>query len=440
MSDHLEKLVNSLLDHAKTAGAESAEAVISSNQGQSITVRLGAVEAVERDESNAIALRVFIDGRNASISTSQLDEANIKKLATRAVEMAKIAPEDPYAFIAPQELLAKNIPQLDIFDPTIPSTEALKDHALTAENAAREVKGITNSEGGSASHSVSDVLLATSNGFSGRYQRSQFAISAVVLAEQDGNMERDYDYTAAVYYDDLLKAEDIGKSAAHRTLQRLGATRPQTGNFPLIYDNRVSRSIAGHIAGAISGSAIARGTSFLQEKLNQQITATGIDIIDDPLKPRGMGSSPFDAEGLPRQQRKLIDNGTLKGWLLSLASAKQLNLQPTGNAGGTSNWIMMPNNAQTQITYDDLIAGVDEGLLITEMIGSSVNLITGDYSRGASGFWIKNGKISHPITEATIAGNLNDMLLNMTLANDIDHSQATCAPSLRIDGMTLAGG
>ena len=434
-----------LLDRARKAGADAADGIVVGGHGHGVSVRKGAVESIERSEDQDIGLRVFVGQRNASISTSRLDEDSITMLAERAVAMAKLAPEDPYAMLAERHQLATDIPELDMFDASTPSAEVLKSRALEAEDAARAVAGITNSEGGSASHGVADVMIATSNGFSGRYQRSSFGFSAMVLSEKDGVMERDYDYSSAVYESDLKSPAEIGRSAGERTMERLGAIRPPTGAFPVIYDKRVSRSIASHIASAIMGSAIARGTSFLKDKMGDAIAAAGITLVDDPLRPRGMGSSPFDGEGLARRRRVMVDKGVLQGWFLDLASAKQLGLDPTGNAGrgvgsapsaGTTNWIMEPGD----ISRDELIAGIDEGFLVTEMIGSSVSLITGDYSRGASGFWIKNGKISHPVTEATIAGNLNDMLMNITLADDLDLTQSTAAPSLRIDGMTVAGG
>ena len=439
-----ENLMDMLLDRARAAGADAADGIVVGGHGHSVSVRMGEVEAIERSEDQDIGLRVFVDGRNASISTSRLDENSIATLAERAVAMAKLAPEDPYAMLASSELLAKDIPELDMYDATAPSADELKAAALKAEDAARAVPGITNTEGGSASHGSAAMMMATSNGFSGSYQRSSFGISTMVLSEKNGVMERDYDYTAAVYHSDLEDPEVIGRRAGERTMERLGAIRPPTGSYPVIYDARVSRSIASHIASAINGSAIARGTSFLKDKMGQAIAASGITLVDDPLRPRGMGSSPFDGEGLARQKRVMVDKGVLQGWFLDLASAKQLGLAPTGNAGrgvgsppspGTSNWIMEPGD----ISRDDLIAGIEEGFLVTEMIGSSVSLVTGDYSRGASGFWIKDGQISHPVTEATIAGNLNDMLMQITLADDLDLTKSTAAPTLRIDGMTVAG-
>lgn len=444
MTNKISKIMDMLLDRARAAGADAADGMVAGGHGHSVSVRMGEVESIERSEDNDIGLRVFVGARNASISTSRLDEESITSLAERAVAMAKLAPEDPFAMLATPDQLAKDIPALDIYDESEPSADELKSRALSAEEAARAVPGITNSEGGSASHGSVEVMLATSNGFSGQYKRSSFGISAMVLSEKNGVMERDYDYTAAVYDEDLKDPAEIGRRAGERTMERLGAISPATGAYPVIYDNRVSSSIASHIASAINGAAIARGTSFLKDMMGEAIASSSVTMIDDPLRERGMGSSPFDGEGLPRQRRVMVEHGVLKGWFLDLASAKQLGLDPTGNAGrgigspaspGTSNWIMQRGD----ISRDELIANIEEGFLVTEMIGSSVSLITGDYSRGASGFWIKDGKISHPVTEATIAGNLKDMLMNITPANDLDLSKSTAAPTLRVDGMTVAG-
>jgi len=288
-------------------------------------------------------------------------------------------------------------------------------------------------------------MLATTNGFSASYERSGYGISTVSLAEHDGKMERDYDYSSAVHFADLKSPEDIGQSAARRTLSRLDARKVKTGSFPVIYDQRVSSSISGHIASAINGASIARGTSFLKDSMGQQITNSAITMRDDPLRPRGAGSSGFDGEGLARRERVMIEHGILNGWFLDLASARQLGLEPTGNASrgtssspspSTSNWIMDAG----QLSRDELIANIDEGFLVTELIGSSVSLITGDYSRGASGFWIEKGQITYPVTEGTIAGNLKDMLMTITPANDLDFTRSNITPSLRIDGMTVAGG
>lgn len=445
MSIDLEHIMSMLLDKARTHGADTADAVVAGGVSEEVSVRLGKLESIERSEDRNIGLRVFVDGRNAIISTASVDAESIDELAARAVAMARLAPQDPYAGCADAHLLATDIPDLDLMDRTVPSSDTLKDLAFAVEDAAQSVKGITNSEGGNASYGTSAVMLATTNGFSASYERSGYGISTVALAEHDGKMERDYDYSSAVHFEDLKSPEDIGLRAANRTLSRLDARKVKTGDFPVIYDQRVSSSISGHLASAINGASIARGTSFLKDRMGEQITNAAITMTDDPLRPRGAGSSAFDGEGLARRQRIMIENGILKGWFLDLASARQLGLEPTGNASrgtgsppspSTSNWIMTAGD----VSRDELIAGIDEGFLVTELIGSSVSLITGDYSRGASGFWIENGKIAYPVTEGTIAGNLKDMLMTITPADDLDFTRSNITPSLRIDGMTVAGG
>ena len=445
MSIDLENIMTMLLDNAKKHGADAADAIVAGGVSEEVSVRLGKLESIERSEDRNIGLRVFVGGRNAIISTASVDPESIDELAARAVAMARLAPQDPYAGLADKSLLADAIPDLDLMDRTIPSSDTLKDLAFAVEDAAQSNKGITNSEGGNASYGTSNVMLATTNGFAESYERSGYGLSTVALAEHDGKMERDYDYSSAVHFEDLKSPQDIGKSAAQRTLSRLGAHKVKTGSFPVIYDQRVSASISGHIASAINGSAIARGTSFLKDQLGEQITSAAITLTDDPLRPRGAGSSSFDGEGLARRQRVMVENGVLNGWFLDLASARQLDLAPMGNASrgtssapspSTSNWMMTAG----QMSRDELIASIDEGFLVTELIGSSVNLITGDYSRGASGFWIEKGQITTPVTEGTIAGNLKDMLMTITPANDLDFTRSNITPSLRIDGMTVAGG
>ena len=444
MEKNHQKLIEQLLDAAKAAGADGADAMLARGQSTNISLRLGSVEASERSEDFDIGLRVFIGQRTASISTSQLDSENITNLAERAVAMAKLAPKDPYVRLATDAEITKSIPDLDMFDGTIPNSESLKNRAEEAEEAAMSHKGIKTSDGADASHGIVDVLIGTSNGFLAGYKRSSHGVSAVVIAEKDGQMERDYDYSSAVYERDLQSAEDVGHSAAIRTLARLGAVKPKTGKFPVIYDRRVASSLAGTMARAINGAAVTRGTSFLKDSLGKQVTRAGMNFIDDPLRPRGLGSRLFDGEGLAVNRRIMINDGVLTGWFLDLASAAKLGMAPTGNARrglgsapspGASNFYI----ENSKITRDELIADIEEGFLITEMIGSSVDMITGDYSRGAGGFWISKGKIAQPITEATIAGNLKDMFMDITAANDIDLRDTIASPSLRLDRMMVAG-
>ncbi|MGC6537583.1 MAG: TldD/PmbA family protein [Candidatus Puniceispirillaceae bacterium] len=444
MTQTNEILIEALLDGAKKAGADQADAALGTGHSTSVSVRLGKTESVERSEDFAAGLRVFVGQKTATISIGQLDEKAIPELTQRAVAMAKASPDDPYAILARPDQIATDLPDLDMYDSTDINTETLTDWALAAEEAARAPAGITNSDGGSSSQSQSHIFIAGTHGFSAGYSRSSFGFSAVVIAEKDGEMQRDYDYSSAVFAEDLKSPEEVGTNAAKRTLARLGAQSAKTGSFPVIFDNRISRSIAGHFASAINGAAIARGTSFLKDKMGEVIASSNITLTDDPLMPRGPGSRAFDGDALPVSRRTLVENGVLQGWLLDLSSAAQLGLAPTGNASrslagrpspGTSNLIMQNGDASLQ----DLIADIEEGFYVTELIGSSVSLITGDYSRGAGGFWIENGAITFPVSEATIAGNLNDIFKDLTPANDPDMTSSMMVPSLRIGTMMVAG-
>ena len=441
-------VMNILIDTALSNGATAADCVLSRSRGLSLTRRLGKDETIERYEDFDTGLRVFVGNKIASVSTNDNSEAAIRDVAKRAVDMAKIAPQDDFSLIASQETLndfpINNSISVDSYDEVEPSIDIIRDRAKEVEDSALSVKGITNSDGADASWGEGETLLMTSNGFFGSSKKSNHSVSVVVIAEKDGKMERDYDYSSKVFGKDLRNSNHIGIEAAKKTLARIGATKPLTGKYPVIFDPRVSRSIAGHFASAINGSAIARKTSFLKDMLNKQIANPAINIIDDPFLKRGLGSRLFDAEGLGSRKYTLIKDGVLEQLLLDLSSAKQLNLKPSGNAKrgisgppspGTSNFMISPGD----VTPDDLIKNVSEGFFVTDMIGSSVSMITGDYSRGASGFWIKNGELSIPITEATIAGNLKEMFMTLQPANDIDHSHSINSPTLLIEGMTIAG-
>ena len=441
-------VMNILIDTALSNGATAADCVLSRSRGLSLTRRLGKDETIERYEDFDTGLRVFVGNKIASVSTNDNSEAAIRDVAKRAVDMAKIAPQDDFSLIASQETLndfpIQNSISVDSYDEVEPNIDIIRDRAKEVEDSALSVKGITNSDGADASWGEGETLLMTSNGFFGSSKKSNHSVSVVVIAEKDGKMERDYDYSSKVFGKDLRNSNHIGIEAAKKTLARIGATKPLTGKYPVIFDPRVSRSIAGHFASAINGSAIARKTSFLKDMLNKQIANPAINIIDDPFLKRGLGSRLFDAEGLGSRKYTLIKDGVLEQWLLDLSSAKQLNLKPSGNAKrgisgppspGTSNFMISPGD----VTPDNLIKNVSEGFFVTDMIGSSVSMITGDYSRGASGFWIKNGELSIPITEATIAGNLKEMFMTLQPANDIDHSHSINSPTLLIEGMTIAG-
>lgn len=349
--------------------------------------------------------------------------------------MARVVPEDPYAEI-PLAPKPADAGPLDLDDPFEPALELLILRAQAAEDEALAVKGITNSEGANASWSRARSLLATSHGFVGGYARSHHAISVTVLAGEGVNMQRDYDYSTALHAEDLDDPAALGREAARRTLARLNPSRPKTAKLPLVFDPRVAGSFLGHLSGAISGAAIARGTSFLKDTLGTRIFAPGITITDDPTRIRGRRSRPFDREGQPVSVRNFIEDGVLTSWILDTRSANQLGLKTTGNSGGLSNFYLHPG----ALTPTALMADIKEGVYITEMIGSGVNGLTGDYSRGATGFMIRNGVLAEPVAEFTIAGNLREMFATLTPANDLEFKRGTDAPTLRIDGMTLAGG
>ena len=358
--------------------------------------------------------------------------------------MAKAVPEDPYCGIADPDQLATEIHDIDSFDPSEPSAETLVDWANRAEEAARAIDGITNSEGAEAGWGQATVSVAATNGFAQTYSGSHYSLSASVLAGEGTAMERDYDYTGAVYAEDLMSPEEIGRSAGEKAVKRLNPQKAETAQVSVIYDPRVSRGIVGHLASAINGSSIARDTSFLKDQMDQQIFGDNINIYDDPHRPRGLRSKPFDGEGVANQKRKIIDGGTLTTWILDLRSSRQLGLETTGHASrGTGS---PPSPSATNVYLEpgsqsptELMSDIKAGLYVNELIGMGINGLTGDYSRGAAGFWIENGELTYPVSEITIAGNLKDMFRNLTPADDLEFRYGVDAPTLRIDGMTLAG-
>ncbi len=443
MADNL-NLLDALLTKAKQAGADSADALVAGGASLSLGWRLGKLENLDRSEGGDLGLRVFIGKKQAVVSSSDLSERALDELVERAVSMAKAAPEDPYCGIATPDQLATAIPDLPLSDTAEPAAEQLQAWAAEAEDAARAVKGVTNSEGADASWGRSEVALAATNGFSGTYAITRYSLSASVLAGEGTGMERDYDYATTVFLGDLPDAAKIGRTAGEKAVARLNPQKVGSGQFPVLFDPRCSNSLLGHLGGAINGSSIARGTSFLKDSLNKHIFPEHITVIDDPHRAKGMKSKPFDAEGIANQKRKVIDNGVLTTWVLDLAAARQLGLQSTGHAsrgtGGPpspslTNFHMEPG----AVSREQLIKETGTGFYVTEMMGMGVNGVTGDYSRGASGFWIENGELAYPVSELTIAGNLKDMFMNLTPADDLTFKYATNAPTLRIDGMTVAG-
>jgi PmbA protein len=434
-----------LVERALKAGAEAAEAVVLEGQSLGVSWRLGKLEDVERSEGRDVGLRVFIGKRQATVSTTDLSERSLKPLIERVVAMAKIAPEDPYAALAEKEFLARELPFLDIDDQShVPSAEELAKSAAEAEDAALAVQGVTNSGGAGASWGRSGIALVTSEGFSGAYSGTSFSVSCSVLAGEGTGMERDYDYSSTRHLADLEAPGPIGLSAGTRAVRRLSPRKVKSQSVPIVYDPRVSAGLIGHLSGAISGAAIARKTSFLQHSMGKQIFASGISIVDDPHRARGLRSKPFDGEGVANRKTQLIDDGMLTTWLLDTASARQLGLTTTGHAARGTGGPPSPSTTNLYmeagtLSPDDLIADIADGFYVTEMIGMGVNGVTGDYSRGASGFWIENGKLSYPVSEITVAGNLKDMFLHMTPANDLVFRQGTNAPTIRVEGMTIAG-
>ncbi len=436
--------LNDLIARALKRGADAADAVLFEGASLSHAQRLGKVEKLERAEGYDLGLRVLIGKRQAIVSSNDRSDAAIEELVARAIAMAKTVPEDPYCGLADPAELARDWPELELEDPQEPEPEMLIARAKEAEEAARAVTGVTNSEGAEASWGRSKVSLAASNGFAGSYSGTHHSVSVAVLAGTGTGMERDYDYSTAVWAADLEDAASVGKRAGERAVKRLNARKVPTCQAPVVFDPRVAGGMLRHLIGAISGPAIARGTSFLKDKLGQRIFPAGLAVIDDPHRKRGLRAKPFDGEGVRNQRRALVEDGVLQTWLLDLRSARQLGLRSTGHASrGTSG---PPGPAPTNlylepgaVTVQELIGDIASGFYVTELMGMGVNGVTGDYSRGAAGFWIENGALAYPVSELTIAGNLKDMFLHVTPANDLVFKTGSDAPTLRIDGMTIAG-
>jgi PmbA protein len=442
--DSKRELLGNLLDRAKASGADSADALFVESISLSVARRLGNPENLERSESADLGLRAFVGKRQAIVSSSDTSDSALDELVTRVVAMAKSVPEDPYCGLADRDQLATDIPDLDMCDDLEPDANVMEGWAQEAEDAARAVEGVSNSEGAEAGWGKYSVALASTNGFSQSYSRSGFSLSASVLAGSGTEMERDYDYSSAVYASDLTAPREIGRSAGEKAVRRLNPRKVETGQVPVVYDPRVSRSIIGHLAGAVSGTAVARGTTFLKDSLEKEIFSTSVNIIDDPLRKRGLRSKPFDGEGLATRPLNIIDKGRLTTWVLDLRSARQLGMQSTGHASrGTSG---PPSPSMSNLYLEagaqgpkELIKNITSGFYITELIGFGVNQVTGDYSRGASGFWIENGELTFPVSEVTVAGKLVDMFANITPASDLEFRYGTDAPTLLIEGMTVAG-
>jgi PmbA protein len=440
--DTLLSRASQLIDLARKAGADAADAVVVRSRSQSVSVRLGKVEGTESSESDDFSLRVFVGNRVASVSANPGFDLTV--LAERAVAMARVSPEDPYACLADEANLARSFADLDLFDPTEISADQMRDAALAMEEAALAVPGVSNSSGSGASSGMGGLVLVTSHGFAGSYMGSRFSRSVSVIAGEGTGMERDYDFDSRLYFADLDASEDIGRRAGERVVKRVNPRQVPTGrNLTVVFDPRVSRGFAGHIAGAINGASVARKSSFLRDKMGQQVLKSGLSITDDPLIVRGSASRPFDGEGVAGERLVMIEDGVLKHWFLSTSTGREIGM-PTNGRGvrggttvtpGSTNLALEPGD----ISPEDLIRSVGNGFYVTELIGQGVNMITGEYSRGATGFWIENGELTYAVSEVTIASNLKDMFMRVTPANDIDRTFGTAAPTIAIEGMTLAG-
>ncbi|MEM7215621.1 MAG: TldD/PmbA family protein [Pseudomonadota bacterium] len=443
----LEAEALNLVRLAKKAGADACDVVVASGNSLSIAVRDGVVENNNRSEGDSFSLRAFCGKKMASVNSNT--KSDPQKLAERVVAMAKVSPEDPFQGLADQNDLCtdpnlhEKIEALELFDDFVPDVGMLEKLATNCEKSGLAVNGVTKSMGAGAGWSTSGFVLATSDGFTGSYQRSGFYASASLVAGEGGSMERDYDYDSKIHFSDLRDAEDIGKLAGERTVKRLNPKQVKSGSFPIVVDPRISPGILQNLVSAINGAAITRKTSFLRDKMGEAVANSAINIVDDPHMLRQPGSKLFDGEGVRSEKFELVANGILQTWILDSAAARELELQTNGRASRSGSG----TNPATTNCYikaghqspETIISSITEGLFLTETIGHGVNMVTGDFSKGASGFWIKDGEIAFPVAGITIAGNLADMFLNMTPANDLEFKQRTNAPTLLIEGMTVGG-
>jgi len=446
--NNLTDTASSILEKALKQGADDADIVIFDSAETSISHRLGKMENIERAESKGLGLRVLIGQKGgyqqAIVSTTDFSEKSLNELVENAVNMAKITPEDKYTTLAEESLFAKEILNLDLNDKKEPSDLELTEIASKMEDAARSVKGVTNSEGAESGFSKSRASILTSKGFTGEYTNTNYSASVSVIAGSGEHMETDYDYTVARHFEDLKEASGIGRNAGEKSVKKLNPKKVKTSQIPLIFDPRTAKSLLGAFASAINGESIAKGTSFLKNSMETQIFAKDINIIDDPFIKRAMGSEPFDDEGVKGSHKKLIKNGYLTSWLLDLRSAQKLGLTTTGNASRGLCSAPHPSHSNLymeagKLSPKELMSDIKNGIYITELFGMGINGVTGDYSQGASGFWIENGEILYPVSEFTIASNLKDMFKNMIAANDLELIFSINSPTLRIDGMTVAG-
>ena len=433
-----------LVKAARAAGADAADAVAVRGVSVGVEVRDGAVEESESAEGDDLGLRVLVGKRQAVVSTNDTSSDGFAALAERAVAMARAAPEDKYAGLADAAELAKSIPDLDLMDGKMPSVAELEKTARAAEAAGMAVKGVSKSGGASASAGVGGMVLVTSHGFTGAYLGSSHSVSMTAIAGDGTGMERDYDYSSVRHLSDLESPEKIGRTAGERAIARLNPRKVTTRKVPVVFDQRVAGSLVGHLASAVNGASIARKASFLRDKLGKKVFADGIRIIDDPLRRRGLRSHPFDGEGVAGRKLALVDDGVLTTWILDCSTARELGMKTTGHASRGTSSVPSPSASNVhleagKLSPAELIADIKDGFYVTDLIGHGANMVTGDYSRGASGFWIENGKCTYAVSEVTIAGRLADIFRSLTPANDLEFRHGINAPTVRIEGLTIAG-
>ena len=442
-----ESISDILLSEAKKQGAEAADVLVATGMSTSVDVRMGRLELSERAEGIDVGLRVFIGQKQAIVSGSDAKMTSLSAMVERAVAMAKFAPDDPFCGLADPSQFAKewDVEALDLKDPSAePDAAVLQEAALAVEASAMSNTQVEQVSDAAASYTKNKVYLQTSNGFTGSYERTSHGISCVAIAGTGLGMERDYDYDGRCHRSDMRSPHEIGALAAQRAVERLNPRKPTTGSYPVLFDERIASSLIGHLLSAVNGSSVARGVSWLRDDLGKQVLPDGMSLNEEPLRARIGSSRPFDAEGLPKRDRAIVDNGILQGWTLNLASARKLAMEPTGNAARAAGSLPTPSVGNLSLTQgtatrSQLIRDMGTGLVVTSLIGSTINPNTGDYSRGASGLWVENGEVAYPVSECTIAGNLCDMLLRVIAANDARDHVSSRVPSLLIEGMHIAG-
>lgn len=432
----LEQRVEQALARAGDAGASGAEAVASVANGLSAHVRMGAVETLEHQRQRDLAVTVYFGRRTGSASTTDFRDEAIRNAVDAACRIARFTAEDPYAGLPERECLARECADLDLHHPWSLSAEAAIDHALACEDAARARAGITNSEGAGVDTHEAVMALGNSHGFLASEYATRHSLGCAVIAGEGDGMQRDFWHTIARAPEDLTAAAEVGRRAGERAVARVGATQVATTQCPVLFTPEMARSLVGHLVGAVRGRALYRDASFLKGRLGEQLFPEFVRIHEQPHLPRGLGSCNFDREGVATSPRDLVSAGVLRGYVLDTYSARRLGLATTGNAGGVHNLTLEPGEA----SFDELVRRMDRGLIVSEMMGQGVNTVTGDYSRGAAGYWVENGAISHPVQEITVAGTLPQMFAGIVaLGDDLDTRGGIRTPSVLVERMTVAG-